>query len=97
MRLLILFKSLLVFFFLAAGVIVLMSGLNIEIPLVKFKGLEAHQIPVGIAIILAGVALAYFWKVSEETIESTSSTSDGSGTTYTKTTKTTYKGFKEPF
>jgi hypothetical protein len=48
----------------ALGAVFLVNGLAIEIALVKYKSLEAHGLPVGIAFLVAGVALAYFWKIS---------------------------------
>jgi hypothetical protein len=43
------------------------SGLDIEIPLVKYKELEAHGVPVGIVLLSAGVALAALWKIKTKT------------------------------
>ena len=47
-----------------AGIWFLLQGFGASIPLVKFKGAETHDLPVGIAILLVAVCLAAFWKVS---------------------------------
>jgi hypothetical protein len=73
MRFLILLKALLLFSMVVAGTLLLLAGLSIEIPLVKLNGLEAHGVPVGLAVIFAGIALAHFWKIGGKTSESFSS------------------------
>lgn len=83
---------------LLGGALFLASGLGVEISLIKYKELEVYGIPVGVALLVAGVALARFWKIrrteyAEETI--THSTADGISTTTHKETETTTV-FKPP-
>lgn len=83
---------------LVGGAFFLATGLGVEIPLIKYKGLEARGVPVGIALLIAGVALARFWKVhSTESIEETftQTSADGDSTTTQKKTETT-TNFRPP-
>ncbi len=79
------------------GVWSLLTGLGVEVPLIKFKGLEAQGMPAGAVILAVAVALAYFWKISvrrkEETVETTGDESGGSfhKVERTKETVTTFK------
>ncbi|MDE2264456.1 MAG: hypothetical protein KGL29_01030 [Alphaproteobacteria bacterium] len=41
-----------------------------SIPFVKWGTVEAHSLPVGVVLIAAGVALAYFWRISVTTSSS---------------------------
>lgn len=77
---------------LVGGAFFLAAGLGVEISLIRYKGLEVHGVPTGVALLIAGVALARFWKVrrteyTEETV--TYSAADGSSTTTQKETETT--------
>jgi hypothetical protein len=93
MRFLVFLKFLLVLGLMAAGVLLFIEGLNIEIPLITFKGLEAHGVPIGIAVICAGIALARFWKIetkTNRTYETTTSSDDGTETKTKWTESTTY-------
>ena len=87
-------KWLLVFGLLAAGTFFLLRGLGIPVPLIKYKGLEGHQVPAGVVLLAAGIALASLWKVSTEESSGTTTTSeDGSTTTeWWKKTVRTFKG-----
>jgi len=87
-----LLKWILILGLLASGALFLATGLGVEIPLVKYKGLEAHNVPVGIALLTAAVVLAVFWKISitqanEESFSETSS--DGGSTSGRSSSKTT--------
>lgn len=73
MKFLVLLKSFLVFSMVVAGILLLLAGLSIEIPLVKLNGLEAHGVPVGLAVICAAIALAHFWRIGGKTSQSNSS------------------------
>ncbi len=87
-----LLKWVLVLALLVGGAFFLATGLGVEIPVVKYKGLEAHGVPVGIALLAAGVALAALWKITMTTIvEETSSetSSDGSSSASKKETTIT--------
>jgi hypothetical protein len=77
---------------LLGGAFFLATGLGVEISLLKYKELEVYGIPIGVALLITGVALARFWKVrrteyAEETV--TYSAADGSSTTTRKETETT--------
>lgn len=97
-----LMKVLLVFVVLLAGILFLAAGLGSNIPFVKYKEIEAYGVPVGVVLLVIGVALATFWKVSTtKTIERrhTETESDIDGTTTTTTTsetKTTITTLAEP-
>ena len=85
-----LFKCLLVFLLSAVGVVALLNGSGVDVPVVKvvkYKGLEAYGIPAGVVILAAAVAVGYFWRI-ERTVE-TSTTTSPSGETTVKTTDTT--------
>ena len=88
-----LLKWVLVLALLVGGAFFLATGLGVVIPLITYKGLQAHGVPVGILLVAAGVALAAFWKVSiSKTVEETQTqtSSDGSSsTTHTQTTTVT--------
>ncbi len=62
-----LLKWVLVLILILAGLAFLFAGVGASVPWVKFKGLEAHEVPEGLVILAAGVALAVFWKVSWRT------------------------------
>jgi hypothetical protein len=55
-------KWLLVLAVLAAGVVIVISGLGV-IPIIKYRGLEAYGVPIGLGVCVIGVALAAFWKI----------------------------------
>lgn len=85
-----LLKWILVLGLLAAGVVFLLTGVGVEIPVVKYKGVEAYGLPAGVILLAAGVALARFWPLqSTETTETTTSSGGSKSTTSTTTTKTT--------
>lgn len=82
-------KTILVAALLAAGVVFLATGLGVEIPVIKYEKLEAYGVPAGIALIVAGVLLAVFWKVSHTEITTTTTTgtkTTGDGESSTTTT-----------
>ena len=86
-------KTILVAALLTAGVIFLMKGIGVDIPVVKYAKLEAYGVPAGIALIAAGVLLAVFWKVTHTevtttTTTATTTTDEGTSTTTTTSEKT---------
>jgi hypothetical protein len=84
MRFLAVLKFVLVLGLLAVGTLFLLKGFGVEIPVLKYKTLEAHDIPAGIAIMVVGVALACGWKIrSTYTVveERTEKRSDGTSAT----------------
>ena len=73
------------------GAVCLLNGIGADIPLIKYKGLEAHNIPVGIALCLIGLAVAIFWKIEIGTkvVEKhQTKQSNGALTTTTRTSET---------
>lgn len=85
-------KTILVAALLAAGVVFLANGLGVEIPVLKYEKLEAYGVPAGISLLVAGVLLAVFWKVSRTetrttTTTETKTTSDGESSTTTTTSE----------
>jgi hypothetical protein len=63
MKLIVLLKFSLVLVLLVVGTIFLLEGLGADITALKYEGLEGHGVPVGIALLLGGIALARLWKV----------------------------------
>jgi hypothetical protein len=63
MRLLARLKFFLVLGLLVTGTLFLVKGLGINIPVLKFERLEAHNIPMGVALLVIGIALACLWKI----------------------------------
>ena len=64
--LLALMKWSLIVFLIAGGLFFTLTGLGIDVPVVKFNGFEANNLPAGIALLLVAVALAYFWRITYE-------------------------------
>jgi hypothetical protein len=62
-------KWVLVLGLLVVGVVFLLAGVGATIPLIKFKELEAHGVPIGLGVIGAGVLLAWLWPVSKRVVE----------------------------
>ena len=60
-------KTLVVVVLLVAGLLILLGGAHAVIPLVKYKGFEAHGLPIGIGVMLLGIVLALFWKIEVRT------------------------------
>ncbi len=81
-------KWLLVLGLLVAGAFFLATGLGVQIPLVEYKGLTAHGVPAGIALLVAGVALAVLWKITS----TTTTTRNGIISTIVTTTTTFFRG-----
>jgi hypothetical protein len=63
-KFLVLLKFLLVSGMLIAGAFFIAASLGVEIALIKYKGLEVYGLPAGVVLLVAGLALARFWKVS---------------------------------
>ena len=70
----------------AAGVYFLLKGLGVATPFVKYKGAEGHDIPAGIALLVAGIAVARLWSIRVlQTVVTQTTTKQRDGAT--KTTK----------
>ena len=90
-----LIKGLLVFGLLAAGTYFLLTGFGVEVPLIKYQGFEGQRVPAGVVLLIAGIALAYFWKITETTSKKeTASTSADGSSKFTSETKTERKGIR---
>lgn len=76
---------------LTAGVVFLANGLGVSIPLVTYEGIEAYQVPVGLALLGGGIALAKFWQVSTSASEETTTTTTENFPDKHSTTTTTTK------
>jgi hypothetical protein len=59
-------KTLLVVALFGVGVWMVLASTQV-IPLVSYRDLEAHGLPVGLAFIAAGVAVLALWKIGIET------------------------------
>ena len=87
-------KAILVLFLLGSGILFLANGLGADIPFVRYEAIEAREMPAGIALVVAGLLLAIFWKTETKRIEQvffTRTESDGSSVTTSKTTEITTK------
>jgi len=60
-------KFILVLLLLAAGAFFLLHGLGGDIPVIKYKGMEANNLPAGAALLVVGLLLAVFWKTERKT------------------------------
>jgi hypothetical protein len=72
-------KWILVLGLLVAGVLALLAGLGVGVPFVKYEGLEAHGVPAGGVILIAAIALAFFWKITVKIKTTVEKTSPGGG------------------
>lgn len=59
-----LLKWLLVVGLLATGTVCLLTGLGMEVPMLKYQGFEGHRVPAGVVLLFAGIALATLWRVT---------------------------------
>jgi hypothetical protein len=57
-------KTLLVLALWITGIWMLLAGLNVAIPLISFQGFEAHGVPIGFGLIIAGIAVLVLWRIS---------------------------------
>lgn len=46
------------------GLFFTLTGFGVDVPVVQWKGFEANNLPAGIAILLIGLAVAYFWRIN---------------------------------
>ena len=91
MRLLAVIKLLVTLHLFGFGAFCIIRGMGSNIPLVKYSGFEAHNIPTGIALCLIGLAVTKFWKINvKSTITEKHETTalDGTSTKVTRTRKT---------
>jgi hypothetical protein len=98
MRFLAILKVVVVVGLLYLGVAFLLRGLGVDLPVLKYKGLEAHNIPAGVILLVGAIALAKWWPVSWRrtlTTEWTTTGPDGSSTTSKTTIETGAKFIKK--
>jgi hypothetical protein len=69
MRLAIILKFLLVGGLIVAGTLFLLKGLGVDLPVLKYKGLVVRDVPAGIILLGAAIALAKFWKIEGDRTE----------------------------
>jgi len=63
MRILIAVKFLVVLHLIVLGAIFLVNGFGAGLPVFKYNGMEAYNIPAGIVLCAIGLAIAVFWKI----------------------------------
>ena len=88
MRMMFILKWLLVLVLCLIGTFLLLHGLGAQIPWIKLKGMEAHNLPAGAALLVTGVVLAIFWKVQFSRTEDRSYTDKSTGQTIKEKIKT---------
>jgi len=52
---------------LLVGTVFLAAGLGVELNILEFNGLKTYGIPIGVAFLIFGVAIAKFWVITEKT------------------------------
>jgi len=83
-KLLAVLKFVLVLGLCAAGVYFLLKGLGVATPFIKYKGAEAHDIPAGVALLVAAIAVARLWTIRvSQTVVTQTTTKQPDGTTKT--------------
>ena len=87
-------KVLLVVGLFGAGLWLLLAHAGLLIPHISYKGLDAYGLPVGIGLMVIGVAVLCFWRISDETETTTTTQKGGGETVVTKTTKATKSYFR---
>ena len=80
-------KWLLVLGLLATGAYFLLTGLGIEVPVVKYQGFEGQRVPAGVVLLIAGIALASLWRIRTTTYSKETRTSQPDGTSTTTSEK----------
>jgi hypothetical protein len=79
MKMLATFKFVLILTLLLAGTVFLLKGFGVDVPLVKFSGGEARNLPAGGVLLLAAVLLAKFWRIRVRTESTTTTTYESPG------------------
>ena len=78
-----LLKFVLVLGLVAVGVYFLLKGFGVAVPLIKYKGAEAHDIPAGVILVILGIALARLWKIQTSRTVVTETKREKDGETWT--------------
>jgi len=84
-------KFILVTALMAGGVFFLLKGFGVAIPFVSYQGFEAHNVPAGLGIFAAGIALARFWKIETSRTETEILRPDGTREKTTTTVKSRFE------
>lgn len=85
----IILKFLVITGLLATGAFFLAKGLGVNLAVVKYNGLEAYNLPVGVTLLVTAVAIAKFWKIQKKVFkQETTTTTYDDGTKQTTTTTT---------
>lgn len=88
MRILIAAKFILALHLIVIGAVFLLNGFGADLPIFKYNGVEAYNIPAGIVLSLIGLAVIVLWKIEVQnsvTEKTQIKTSEGSTTTTTRT------------
>lgn len=95
MRILVAAKFIIVFHLIIIGAIFLMNGFGANIPFLKYNGVEAYNIPAGIALCIIGLAVAVFWRIEikNSVIERSQIKTNNGDTVITTRTSTTNARF----
>ena len=59
-------RSLVIALLMIFAVVFLMEGLNVPIPHLPWRGLAGRDIPIGILLVFAGLAVARFWTIPQD-------------------------------
>lgn len=59
-------KSLMIGLLILFAIFFLAMGLDIPVPHLPWRGLAARDIPIGILLIFAGLAVARFWTIPQD-------------------------------
>jgi hypothetical protein len=71
-------KAILIAALLICGAFFLAMGLGVPIPHVAYKGLVIRDAPIGLVFVIAGIALARLWPISQDSsYKETSGTGPG--------------------
>lgn len=81
-------KFILLLFLCVTGIVCVIGGFGVPLPLVKYKEISAYGLPAGFGFLLIAVLFARFWKVKSQKTVKTEITKSHNGTTR-KTTETT--------
>jgi hypothetical protein len=54
-------RTLVIVLLIAAGALFLAVGLEVPIPYIAWHGVPARDIPIGIILVFAGIAVARYW------------------------------------
>ena len=88
-------KFVVVILSLLVGVGFLAIGLGADIPQLEFKDVKAYDVPIGIAFLVFGVAIATFWTITHEQVRVIESESRNPVTGAVEKIKETFRDIKK--